>query len=193
MEGIKEVNGMNKYREERINMIIAMIMTIADISEEQASELLKSTITYQNIIDGEECTLYESYSANLEDVVEELQESNHCDLVKAITEEAVTNLNKRMLNEGIKSAKQLKEATNARQAIVAVIPYEKISDRERISSKNLLAGSVHRRKPAKTNIKVAACKAGTSLRNQNKAGRVACKANKNTARYNKGGSGWKVR
>ena len=44
---------MNKYREERIDMIIAMMMTIADISEEKASELLKSTITYQNIIDGE--------------------------------------------------------------------------------------------------------------------------------------------
>jgi hypothetical protein len=184
---------MNKYREERIDMIIAMMMTMADISEEKASELLKLTITYQNIIDGEECTLYESYSANLEDVVEELQESDQNVWVKEITEDAVTNLNKRMLDEGIKSAEQLKEAANARQAIVTVIPYEKISDRERFSSKNLLAGSVRRRKPAKTNIKVAACKAGTSLRNQNKAGRVACKANKNSARSNKGSSGWKVR
>lgn len=184
---------MNKYREERINMIIAMMMTIADISEEKASELLKSTITYQNIIDGEECTLYESYSANLEDVVEELQESDQNVWVKDITEDAVTNLNKRMLDEGIKSARQLKEAMNARQAIVTVIPYEKISDRERFSSKNLLAGSVHRRKPAKTNIKVAACKAGTSLRNQNKAGRVACKANKNSAKSNKRNLGCRVR
>lgn len=101
---------MNKYREERIDMIIAMMMTIADISEEKASELLKTTITYQNIIDGEECTLYESYSANLEDVVEELQENGQGVLVKDITEDAVTNLNKRMLDEGIKSAKQLKIA-----------------------------------------------------------------------------------
>ena len=152
---------MNKYREERIDMIIAMMMTMADISEEKASELLKLTITYQNIIDGEECTLYESYSANLEDVVEELQESDQNVWVKEITEDAVTNLNKRMLDEGIKSAEQLKEAANARQAIVTVIPYEKISDRERFSSKNLLAGRVRRRKPAKTNIKVAACKART--------------------------------
>lgn len=184
---------MNKYREERIDMIIAMMMTIADISEEKAFELLKTTITYQNIIDGEECTLYESYSANLEDVVEELQESGQNVWVKEITEDAVTNLNKRMLNEGIKSAKQLKEATNARQAIVTVIPYVKKSDRERLPSKNLLAGSVRRRKPAKTSIKVAACKAGTSLRNQNKAGRAACKANKNSAKSNKGSSDWKVR
>ena len=34
---------MNKYREERIDMIIAMMMTIADISEEKAFELLKTT------------------------------------------------------------------------------------------------------------------------------------------------------
>ena len=184
---------MNKYREERIDMIIAMMMTIADISEEKASELLKSTITYQNIIDGEECTLYESYSANLEDVVEELQESDQGDWVKGITEDAVTNLNERMLDEGIRSAKQLKEATNVKQALVTVIPYEKISDRERLPSKNLLTGSARRRKPAKTSIKVAACKTGTSLRNQNKAGRVACKANKNSARVNKGGLDWRVR
>lgn len=100
---------MNQYREERINMIVAMIMTLADISEEKALELLKSTITYQNIIDGEECTLLESYSANLEDVIEELQESNQSYLIKNITEEAITDLNKRMLDENIKSAKQLKE------------------------------------------------------------------------------------
>lgn len=184
---------MNKYREERIDMIIAMMMTIADISEEKASELLKSTITYQNIIEGEECTLYESYSANLEDVVEELQESDQGVWVKEITEDAVTNLNKRMLDEGIKSAKQLKETANSRQAIVTVIPYEKISERERLLSKNFLVGSARKRKPAKTSIKVAACKAGTSLRNQNKAGRVACKATRNSARSNKGSSGWKVR
>lgn len=184
---------MNKYREERINMIIAMMMTIADISEEKASDLLKSTMTYQNIVDGEECTLYESYSANLEDVVEELQGSNQGAFVKDITEDAVTNLNKRMLDEGIKSAKQLKEAAKARQPIVTVIPYEKISNREIISSKNLLIGSMRRRKQVKPNIKVAACKAGTSLRTQNRAGKVACKASKNSVRSNKGNSGWKVR
>lgn len=100
---------MNQYREERINMIVAMMMTLTNISEEKAFKLLKSTTTYQNIVDGEECTLSESYSANLEDVIEELQESNQNDLVKNITEEAVTNLNKRMLDENIKSAKQLKE------------------------------------------------------------------------------------
>ncbi len=180
---------MNKYREERINMIIAMMMTIADISEEKASELLKSTITYQNIIDGEECTLYESYSANLEDVVEELQESGQGVLVKDITEDAVTNLNKRMLDEGIKSAKQLKEAANVRQAIVTVIPYEKKSACKSIP----VVGSMHRRKQIKTNIKVVACKAGTSLRTQKRVGKVACKARKNSSRSNKGSSGWRVR
>lgn len=184
---------MNEHREERINMIIAMMMKIANISEEKATKLLKSTNTYQNIVDGDKCTLYESYSANLEDVVEELQESDQNVWVKEITEDAVTNLNRRMLDEGIKSARQLKEAMNAKQAIVTVIPYEKISDRERFSSKNLLEGSVRRRKPAKTNIKVTACKAGTSLRNQNKAGRAACKANRNFVRSSKGNSGWRVR
>lgn len=185
------MKSLNEHREERINMIIAMMMTIANISEEKATKLLKSTIIYQNIVDGEECTLYESYSANLEDVVEELRESGQGVLVKDITEDVVTNLNKRMLDEGIKSAKQLKEATKARQAMVTVIPYEKISDRERISSKNLLADSVRRRKPAKTNIKVAACKTGTSLRTQNRTGKVACKTRKNST--NKGSSGRRVR
>lgn len=98
-----------------------------------------------------------------------------------------------MLDEGIKNAKQLKEIANVRQAIVTVIPYENKSDREKIPSKNLLAGSARRRKLAKTNIKVAACKTGTSLRNQNKAGRVDCKANKNSARGNKEGLDWRVR
>lgn len=103
----------------------------------------------------------------------------------------MTNLMKRMLDEGIKSSKQLKEAMNAKQAIVTVIPYEKISDRESLLSKNLLAGSVRRRKPVKISIKVTACKAGTSLRNQNKAGKEACKTRKNST--NKGSSGWRVR
>lgn len=100
---------MNLYREERINMIVAMMMTLTNISEEKAFKLFQSTVIYQNIVDGEECTLSESYSANLEDVIEELQESNQNDLVKNITEEAVTNLNKYMFDKGIKSAKQLKE------------------------------------------------------------------------------------
>lgn len=184
---------MNKYREERIDMIIAMMMTIADISEEKASELLKSTITYQNIIDGEECTLYESYSANLEDVVEELQEGDQGVWVNKITEDAVTNLNKRMLDEGIKSAKQLKETVNARQAIVTIIPYEKIPDRVAIPSKNLLVGGMRGRKQIRANIKVAACKAGTPLRTQNKAGKAACKTSKKSVRSNKGSSGWRGR
>lgn len=180
---------MNKYREERINMIIAMMMTIADIPEDKASELLKSTITYQNIVNGEECTLYESYSANLEDVVEELQESNQYALVKDITEDAVTNLNKHMLKEGIKSAEQLKEAVNVRQAVVTVIPYEEISNRMAIP----MTGSMRRKKQTRTNIKVAACKTGASLKTKNKVGKVACKASKNSARSNKSSSGWRVR
>ena len=81
---------------------------------------------------------------------------------------------------------------NARQAIVTVIPYE-ISDRERLPSKSFVLGSARRKKPMKTNIEVAASRAGTSLRNQNKAGRVACKATRSSAKANKGSSGWKIR
>ena len=36
---------MNEYREERIEMIVAMMVAIANISEQMAFELLKSTIT----------------------------------------------------------------------------------------------------------------------------------------------------
>lgn len=63
---------MNPYRKERIDMIVAMMMAIAGIPENVVVSLFKSTMTYQNIIEGEECTLYESYSANLEDAVGEL-------------------------------------------------------------------------------------------------------------------------
>lgn len=99
---------MYNQMEERINIIIAMIMAIAHVSEEMASELFKSTITYRNIVQGEECTLYESYSANLEDAIQELQEEKH-ELVQNITEENVSKLNRFMLDKEIITAEELKE------------------------------------------------------------------------------------
>lgn len=107
-EETKMEEKMYNQMEERINIIIAMIMAIAHVSEEMASELFKSTITYRNIVQGEECTLYESYSANLEDAIQELQEEKH-ELVQNITEENVSKLNRFMLDKEIITAEELKE------------------------------------------------------------------------------------
>lgn len=184
---------MNEYREERIEMIVAMMMAITNISEETAYELLKSTVTYQNIVDGEECTLYESYSANLEDVAEELQECDKGALVKKITEDAVTELNKWMLDKGIKSAKQLKENVDAVHAAIAVIPYKKVSNRKPIPFQVVAVERNDRRKGAKTHCRVAAGKAAMTLPTQKKSGRVACRAGKNSSVNKKSDSGWRVR
>ena len=107
-EETKMEEKMYNQMEERINIIIAMIMAIAHVSEEMASELFKSTITYRNIVQGEECTLYESYSANLEDAIQELQEEKH-ELVQNSTEENVSKLNRFMLDKEIITAEELKE------------------------------------------------------------------------------------
>lgn len=184
---------MNKYREERINMIIAMMMAIANISEEKASELLKSTITYQNIIAGEECTLYESYSANLEDAVEELMESDQKAWVEEITEDAVTKLNKRMLDEGIKNAKQLKDSINAIQTIIIAMPSEEMIDQEVALSTKSLVSSLRERKVARTQNRTVAFKKKTTVRCRNKAGRVAAKRSKDSTRANRGSSGRRMK
>lgn len=99
---------MNPYREERIQMIGAMMMALAGMAEDVAIALLQSTMTYRNIIDGEECTLYESYSANLEDVAEELRDSGRA-----------------ALSQGIKNARQLKDRLRgAHSATVTRLPNE---------------------------------------------------------------------
>lgn len=182
---------MNKYREERIEMIAAMMMAIADISEEMAFELLKSTITYQNIVDGEECTLYESYSANLEDVVEELQECDKGDLVKAVTEDAVTELNKWMLDKGIKNAKQLKENMDTMYATVTVMPSKKVSNPQSIPFEVVVVEK-NRRKGAKMYCGGMASKATKTIETTKKVGRAACKAKKNSS-IKKNDSGWRSR
>lgn len=183
---------MNKYREERIEMIAAMMMAIANISEEMAFELLKSTITYQNIVDGEECTLYESYSANLEDVVEELQECDKGALVKAVTEDAVTELNKWMLDKGIKNAKQLKENIDTMYATLTVMPSKKVSNPKPIPFEVVVVENKNRRKGAKMYCGGVAGKAAKTLETQKKVGRAVCKAKKNSS-IKKNDSGWRAR
>lgn len=180
---------MNKYRKERIEMITAMMMAIANIPEKAASELLKSTITYKNIVEGEECTLYESYSANLEDVVGELQENNKGKLVDKITEEAVSELNKWMLDEGIVSAKQLKESINAGYAVIIVEPNKK-----RIV-KHFSSDTAHvycKRKLAKQGSQVSAHRPGSKMPKRNKVERVTARlAKRNSIRQKKHRPDWK--
>lgn len=180
---------MSEYREERIEMIVAMMVAIANISEQMAFELLKSTITYQNIMDGEECTLYESYSANLEDVVEELLECNKGELVSKITEDEISKLNRWMLDKGIKNARQLKDNINEKHLVIAVAPNGKAINQKPYMNEFVTV----RKKGAKTYGRVAASKAANTLQTQKKAGRVACKTRTNSSKAKKNESGWRVR
>lgn len=78
----------NKYRLNRFANIIIMINYITGISEEEILRNMKETITYKEIVNGNECFLYESYPANLEDMVQEWKEKN-TPVLGEITEEQI--------------------------------------------------------------------------------------------------------
>lgn len=102
---------MNKYRIERIEMIVAMIMTITGLPENVILNLIKNTTTYRNIIEGDECTLYEDYSANVIDIAREIKVH---DIAQKVTPDAVSNLNQWMFENDIENARQLKEKSRMR-------------------------------------------------------------------------------
>lgn len=122
---------MNIDRKERIEMIKVMMMAITNIPEKRALELLESTITYQNILNGEECTLYESYSANLEDVVEELREYGKGEPVKRITEDSILRLNKWIYDNSIQNAEQLKRKKCRKQIAVSTVQVKGVAARRK--------------------------------------------------------------
>lgn len=94
---------MNKYR---IEMIVAMMVTISSLTENVVLSLIKNTTTYKNIIEGDECTLYEDYSANVMDIAKEIESHQ---VAKKITPDAVSDLNQWMFENDIENARQLKE------------------------------------------------------------------------------------
>lgn len=78
----------DKYTSERFANIIVILKHITNLSEEEILKNMKETITYKEIISKNECFLYESYPANLEDMIEEWKEKG-TPVLGEITEEQI--------------------------------------------------------------------------------------------------------
>lgn len=100
---------MEKHTKERIDMIIGMIMVITKMRENDVADTIRGTKVYRNIINGEECTWYEDYSANIMSIVKELKRKNIDSVICAITPSSVSELNQQMFHDEIKNAEQLKK------------------------------------------------------------------------------------
>ncbi len=142
---------MNKYRIERIEMIVAMIMNITGLPENIVLRLIKNTATYKNIIKGDECTLYEDYSANVMDIAKEIESHQ---VAKKITPDAVSDLNQWMFENDIENARQLKEKSIVKDGmlhatVIAISDNDKntIAARKQLKlfelKRNVAAKSIH--------------------------------------------------
>lgn len=60
----------------RLADIIMMVNYITNLSKEEILENMKNTIVYKEIVSGNECFLYDSYPANLEEMISEWREKN---------------------------------------------------------------------------------------------------------------------
>lgn len=80
----------------RIDMLIAMTAVIADINENEAKSLVESTYVYQDIVNENECILYDSYSANLMEIAGELTRKGMANTIHKITPNTITQLNRWM-------------------------------------------------------------------------------------------------
>lgn len=87
MRNISSKNYDN-YTSKRFANIIVILKHITNLSEEEILKSMKETITYKEIISKNECFLYESYPANLEDMIEEWKEKG-TPVLSEITEEQV--------------------------------------------------------------------------------------------------------
>lgn len=85
----------NEYRLKRFENIIRLVKDITGLPEEEILKNMQETITYQEIIKGNECFLYESYPANLGDMIEEWKEKN-TPVLSEITEEQIDEAIRRL-------------------------------------------------------------------------------------------------
>ena len=53
-----------------------MVNYITSLSKEEILKNMKDTIVYNEIVSGNECFLYESYPANLEEMIREWKDKN---------------------------------------------------------------------------------------------------------------------
>ena len=85
----------NEHRLKRFENIIRLVKDITGLPEEEILKNMQETITYQEIIKGNECFLYESYPANLQDMIEEWKEKS-TPILSEITEEQIDEAIKRL-------------------------------------------------------------------------------------------------
>lgn len=197
---------MDGYAKKRIDMITGMIMVITHMQEKDVKDIISTTIVYRNIIRGEECTLYEDYSANLMSIVKELRKKNIESGICEITSDKVSDLNQQIFSLGIRNADQLKKklyrSQDARVKVVTDVSNEHTFNfsssfrpyRKRVStSASDVLGS--RRKKNAMPYGDAACKTVKGQHSQrSKAGRLRTTFNetrKNSVKSNRKGFGIK--
>lgn len=100
---------MSDYMKKRMDMVISMIAALTEMSEDDIRKKVENTAIYQNILDGEECTLYEGYLANIMDIVSEVRDEDAESPISILTPQAVAELNHWMFDKGITDAAQLKK------------------------------------------------------------------------------------
>lgn len=66
---------MNHYDRERVNIITVMLMYITRLPAARISSYMENTKMYSNILRGDELTLYDSYAANLMEMVDEWKDN----------------------------------------------------------------------------------------------------------------------
>ncbi len=94
----------NDYQE-RINMLIAILMILAGTSEDKARKMLEDTYVYENILDKDEIVLHEGYLINTLDIISELKKKK----MLSIASDKVYDLCQWMTENGIQCARQLRE------------------------------------------------------------------------------------
>lgn len=98
---------MNEFRQERINMIVAMTMQITGLPQHRVQKIVEATDVYRDILSGEENVLYDGYSANLLDMVEEWKAKDDIPIkAKNITVEKIDFCNKWMKKHKIENSRQ---------------------------------------------------------------------------------------
>lgn len=111
---------MINEQQERVEMLLAMMSAITDIPQKEAQKLLSSTVVYENILAGNECALYESPSASLLGVVEELREKGAVPpAIRKITPEAIVALNCWMEDNQIYEAADFFEKLYKQKAFIS--------------------------------------------------------------------------
>ena len=98
---------MNEFDQERIDMITIMLMYITKLPEDHISSYVKMTEIYSNILSGDELTLYDSYAANIMDMVDEWKAKDDIPSeLRNITAQQVNASNTWLRTKEIKDAKQ---------------------------------------------------------------------------------------